>query len=561
MASLFHRLSIRGKVIAACALVFLCTVGIGAFTAIRLAGITSAVIDLGVGRLAGTEALGRIGLMSERMRSMGATAYFTSGDIRRSYFQKSDDSAVEVDGGLRAFTAAISSPAERALAQSIGARWAICRQFAAGFRTAVDHDDNAQAALLFAQLSPAMIALRTELDKALALERQSGATVSSAAVEAARETQFWITAMIGLLACLCIAGGYMQLHSVSRPISAMTAAMGRLAAHDLSIEIIGLGRHDEIGAMAAAVKVFRDRMAEADRLAAERTAEQQGIEARTGKRLGLVREFETKAAHLAAVVATAAGQLETTARAMTVTAARTDRQAGTVAASAQEASAGVQSVAEAARRLSGSIGEIGRQVAQSAEIAEAAVADTRRTDLIVQALAGGADKIGEVIALITSIAGQTNLLALNATIEAARAGDAGKGFAVVASEVKELAGQTAKATEQISGQVAQIQRATGETVAAIRGIADTITRLSAIAGAISAAVAEQGDATAEIARNVQQTAARTADVTETIADVGEAARETGTAANQVLGAASSLAREADELTAEVAVFATGMNAA
>ncbi len=221
----------------------------------------------------------------------------------------------------------------------------------------------------------------------------------------------------------------------------------------------------------------------------------------------------------------------------------------------------MQTVASAAEQLTASISEISRQVLQSSRITERAVADARRTDTVVRALSDGAQKIGDVVGLITSIAGQTNLLALNATIEAARAGDAGRGFAVVASEVKNLAQQTAKATDEIGAQIGQIQTATGEAVEAIRAITGVIEEVSTIATAIASAVEQQGAATAEIARNVQQTAVSAHEVTSNIAGVSQAANDTGAAAAQVLSAAEGLSRQAATLTDEVNEFAAGIRAA
>jgi methyl-accepting chemotaxis protein len=254
-------------------------------------------------------------------------------------------------------------------------------------------------------------------------------------------------------------------------------------------------------------------------------------------------------------------QAAAAARSMTSTAGQTNSQAAVVARAAQEASSGVQTVAAAAEQLSASIGEISSQVAESARMSGQAVADARRTDGIVRALAEGAQRIGAVVELITSIAGQTNLLALNATIEAARAGDAGKGFAVVAAEVKGLATQTARATEEIAGQISQIQAATREAVEAIRVISGTIETISGIATSIASAVEQQGAATAEIARNVQLAAASTQQVTTTISGVSEAARSTGAAADQVLGAAGDLSRQAERLNGEVGSFVAGVRAA
>ena len=210
----------------------------------------------------------------------------------------------------------------------------------------------------------------------------------------------------------------------------------------------------------------------------------------------------------------------------------------------------MQTVAAAAEQLTASIGEINRQVVQAARVSESAVADARRTDGVVRALADGARKINDVVGLITSIASQTNLLALNATIEAARAGEAGRGFAVVASEVKSLAQQTAKATEEIEVQIGEVQAATNEAVGSIRNIVTVIEEVGAIAAAIAAAVEEQGAATAEIARNVQETAASTDTVSTNISGVSRAANDTGAAASQVLSAAGHLSLQAEQLALE-----------
>ena len=271
--------------------------------------------------------------------------------------------------------------------------------------------------------------------------------------------------------------------------------------------------------------------------------------------------FEASVGQQIAVLAARSTELEVTSQSMSGTAARTGDQAATVVAAAAAASGGVQTVAAAAEQLSASISEISRQVAHSAKITGKAVADAQRTDKIVQALSEGANRIGQVVGLITNIAGQTNLLALNATIEAARAGNAGKGFAVVASEVKSLANQTAKATEEISAQIAQIQSATKEAVAAIGGITGTIEEVSKIAMTIAAAIDEQSAATSEIARNVQQTASSTQDVTMNIGGVRQSATETGTAAGEVLNAATDLSHQAGQLKTVMNSFLAEIRAA
>ena len=254
------------------------------------------------------------------------------------------------------------------------------------------------------------------------------------------------------------------------------------------------------------------------------------------------------------LVSSSAQELQSTAQSMAGTAEETNRQSLAVAAASEQATNNVQTVAAAAEEMAKSIEEIARQVTQSSAIASRAVEETTRTNLSVESLAAAAQKIGEVVSLISDIAEQTNLLALNATIEAARAGEAGKGFAVVASEVKSLANQTAKATEDISAQIAGMQGATTSTVEAIEGISKTITEISEIASTIASAVEEQSAATQEISRNVQEAAAGTQDVSANISGVHAAATETGRSANGVAEAAQELAMHGEQLRSEVESF-------
>jgi ABC-type transporter Mla subunit MlaD len=277
--------------------------------------------------------------------------------------------------------------------------------------------------------------------------------------------------------------------------------------------------------------------------------------AQRGQKLDtLMQAFGEKAGDLVHSVASAAGQLQATANALSGIVGKTNSQTTAVAAAAEEASTNVQTVAAAAEELSSSVTEISRQVSQSSSIASTAVEQAEHTNQMVEALSESADKIGTIVQLISSIAGQTNLLALNATIEAARAGDAGKGFAVVASEVKNLASQTAKATEEIDQQVGQIQTSTKEAVVAIQNIGKIIGEISTNSAAIAAGVEEQGSATKEIARNVQEAAMGTREVTSNIAGVSQGANETGDAASSVLSAADSLSKQADLLSKEVQTF-------
>ena len=419
----------------------------------------------------------------------------------------------------------------------------------------------AEAALFQNTLKPLVIGMRTDLANARdAMQRGSEATSLEA-----RESLSEITlSQLGIAGAGVLFGAvlaFLIARGILRPLAGLTAAMARLEAGDHTVEVPALGNTDEIGAMARIVEVFKQNGIEAVRVAAG-SASEQAVKLRRAEAMSaLVRDFETKAGALAGGLASAATALEGTATSMSSTATHTREQASSVASAAEEMSASIQTVASSAEELGSSIGEISRQVSQSAEITGRAAQDAERTDIIVRELAEGAQKIGAVVSLISSIAGQTNLLALNATIEAARAGDAGKGFAVVASEVKSLANQTAKATEEIAQQVTQIQTATRGAVEAIQGIVNTIGEVSRIASGIASAVEEQGAATREIARSVQQASMGAMEVTSNIAGVSQAASDAGAAASQVLGASGQLSRQAVELSKEVGNFVSGVRAA
>jgi methyl-accepting chemotaxis protein len=393
-----------------------------------------------------------------------------------------------------------------------------------------------------------------------------GALASGTSLSARDDTiaaTFWSCALASLPAVL-VAAGLLWLFTrrITRPLVRLTGQMADIAGGKLDTVVDMAGRHDELGAIARAVEVFRNGMTERDRLVGEQqtVARQTEVE-RRAVLLQLADGFDAEVTGLVSHISSAASQMEATAGGMAGMAEQTNKQANAASTAAATAGTGVESVAAAAQQLAASINEISQQVARSAEITAKAVADTQRTDTIVHALAEGADKIGHVVGLISSIAGQTNLLALNATIEAARAGDAGKGFAVVASEVKSLANQTSRATEEIGNQINQIQAATREAVEAIRSISGTMDGISNIATSIASAVEEQGGATAEIARNVQHAAQATGEVAGFIGGVSAAADETGTAAERVLHEAAALSGQAGQLTTKVERFLSSVRTA
>jgi methyl-accepting chemotaxis protein len=370
--------------------------------------------------------------------------------------------------------------------------------------------------------------------------------------------------LIMSLVVAALAGGFVHfvVRRMLRPLSRMQAAMLKLAEGDVSVEIAGAGRGDEIGGMARAVQVFKDNAVKMAALGREKAEQEKRAEReRRAAFERLAGEFEASVKGVVEQAFGAAQAMRAMAEQLSQSGTRTAGQADSVAAAADHATSKVEAVSAAAEELTASISEIARQVAQSATVSRDATAEARAANERVGGLAAAASSIGEVVRLITEIAEQTNLLALNATIEAARAGEAGRGFAVVASEVKTLAGQTARATDDITAQIQAIQATTGDTVRAIQGIGRTVERINEAAAAISSAVEEQGAATQDISRNVADALGETARVASNISGVREAAGATTSIAAEVLAAAEGLSQRVDALRGETERFLARVRAA
>ncbi len=389
-----------------------------------------------------------------------------------------------------------------------------------------------------------------------------GADVAGQTATNSYQTAFMIVAAtLGFAVLIGSALGLFLIRDVTNGIESIVTPMKALGEGDLTATVPHQGAKTEIGTMADALQVFKQALI-AKKAADEASAIEADAKIARGQRVdGITREFEKLIGELVESLSSSSTELEAAANTLTCTAEVTGKTSSEAAAASQEVSSNVQSVAVATEEITSSVGEISRQVQESSRVAGEAVRQAQKTDVSITELSQAAARIGDVVKLITAVAEQTNLLALNATIEAARAGDAGRGFAVVASEVKALAAQTAKATDEISAQVASMQTATQESVVTIKEIGKTITLISEISSTIAAAVEEQGAATQEISRNVQQAANLSGEVATSITDVSRGAGETGAASGQVLSAAQMLSADSSRLKMEVQKFLATVRAA
>ncbi len=534
--------------------------------------------------------------VNERMNVLGQKARTDLSEIIKTAMADQDTEAAATAGQVQESLMQMRLYAVRFLAQPDQKLADMIKQYGAAYHTAVTqliarlkNPERKRLATEASELGPRYLqavddVVRTtfELDKLVNVNLTGEANKLNAVIEEivkdqraglekiAHDTKASMGSTIALM--IWIAGGAILLGALAafliargivKPVSGLTGGMKELAGGNFDVVLPGLGRKDEVGDMAQAVETFKVKLAEkAQQEAAEKHAQEAKLAARRKADMHeLADSFEAAVGGIVQSVSSSATELEAAATTLTHTADHTQQLSTMVASASEEASTNVQSVSSATDELTASVGEIGRQVHESSRIAGEAVRQAQATDARITELSSAAQRIGDVVKLITAIAEQTNLLALNATIEAARAGEAGRGFAVVASEVKALAAQTSKATDDISAQIASMQTATHDSVAAIKEIGGTIGNIAQIAATIAAAVEEQGAATQEIARNVQQAAQGTNQVAANISDVSKGASETGSASSQVLSSARELSGQGNKLKLEVDKFLTTVRAA
>jgi methyl-accepting chemotaxis protein len=558
-------LSIRTLLMSLFGIMVAIVVGLGVFAISKISDVNASTVDIATNWMPSIEALGQIEYQASRFRIAEARHVMSTDQAGMDAVDKDLDSYLaNLTKARSTYEAMIASPEERKIYVDLGRSWDDYLKAHGELVKLSRANKNDEAAVLYkGDLAKAFNVFAGNLEKLVSVNVAGAKTAVDNAEASYHTTRLATIIFVVIGAAIALGAMFFVFGGIARPLLALVASMKKLGEGDFSVVLPGLGRRDEIGAMAGAVEQFKVKAEEKARKEAEAQAEQERIAAakRKSDMIKLADQFETAVGEIVQTVSSASTELEASATSLTRTADDTQKLSTAVAAASEEASANVAAVATATEEMTASVGEIGRQVQESNRISQEAVHQAQKTDERITKLAQAASRIGDVTQLITTIAEQTNLLALNATIEAARAGEAGKGFAVVAQEVKQLASQTGKATSEISTQIAEMQSATQESVAAIKEIGGTIGRISEIATTIASAVEQQGAATHEITRNVQQASAGTTEVAGNITKVSRGAAETGSASGEVLTSAKSLANESNKLKLEMHKFLETVRAA
>ena len=563
---MLSKLSIRNKIIIVLAVLLVAMSGMGLFAIRQMQAINANAVDIQTNWMPSVRVLGELRAGVITYRNVIREHMLSELIEEKLAQEKTLETVVENNQKVRlAYEKMITSPEERALYAEWTQVWdeyrkgtlevmALSRK-AAGKMPTEAHDLNT--------ITVNLIGIKADniLKKDIDLNNKGADTAGLEATNNYNTAFMTVAIMLGAAILIGVLVGFYLVRDVSRGIASIVTPMKALGEGDLSANVPHQGEKTEIGTMADTLQVFKEALI-AKKAADEAAAADADAKIARGQRVdSITRDFEKLIGELVGSLSSSSTELEAAANTLTSTAEITGKTSGEAAAASQEVSSNVQSVAVATEEITSSVGEIGRQVQESSRIASEAVRQAQKTDTSITELSQAAARIGDVVKLITAVAEQTNLLALNATIEAARAGEAGRGFAVVASEVKALSSQTAKATDEISAQVAGMQTATQESVSTIKEIGKTITLISEISSTIAAAVEEQGAATQEIARNVQQAASLSGEVATSITDVSRGAGETGAASGQVLSAAQMLSTDSNRLKIEVEKFLTNVRAA
>ncbi|MFJ7439902.1 methyl-accepting chemotaxis protein [Methylorubrum thiocyanatum] len=553
-----HSLSIKSKLISAFTAMVLCLIVVSAIAMTSINNLSNENEHLGQNSIPSIRYAGELrgNVIDVRVSVINHLLYQ---ELERMQAEEKSLEAktAAVAKAMRGYEPLISLSGEQELFDRFKTEWAAYLEAVQGVlahsrngRKDLAQDESAQ------KVRPRIKVAAQALDDIIVLNNKAGEIVVARSDASARSAKNLMLAIGCGAILLAIALATLIVVGVTRGIRSVVEPMKRLASGDLTAEIPHRGARTEIGTIADAVQVFKDGLIRMRSMEEEAASARAGTEAQRKRTMReLADGFEAAVGGIIGLVSSSATELQATAQSMAGLATKTAGQSTTVAAAAQQAATNVGTVATAAEELGSSVQEIGRQVDGSASLAQLAVNEASRSAALVEELSSSVAQIGDVVTMISTIAGQTNLLALNATSEA------GRGFAVVATEVKELAGQTARATEQISAQIGRIQGSTNQAVASISSIGDRIQEISRTATAIAAAVEEQGMATQEIVRNVAEAAAGTGEVTGNITGVANAAEETGAAASQVLGAASELSRQSEHLSSEVSRFLATVRAA